>query len=200
MLPVLDSTRFHLYGAGNQASNFLSDLDSCGIAADIKDILVTNIAGNPPYLRDIPVIQCDKSVLDKDDWIFLTVNDTLKTKIISYLDGCGATLFDSFPAIYHDVYNSIKPFIEGGMLLLPSSFCAVWLGACIRGGWPGAWPFCCLHEHTSPSCNFLPQYLQNMQPLLLRILCRTKSAHPARPRIVGHPEGSSLKSRGMDHI
>jgi len=110
---VFSSTkRFHLYGAGNQASNFLSDLDSCGIAADIKDILVTSIAGNPPYLRDIPVIQCDKSVLDKDDWIFLTVNDTLKTKIISYLDGCGATLVDAFPAIYHDVYNSIKPFIE----------------------------------------------------------------------------------------
>ena len=35
--------RFHLYGAGSQTINFLSDLKSCGISANITDILVTDI-------------------------------------------------------------------------------------------------------------------------------------------------------------
>ncbi len=104
--------RFHLYGAGYQAFNFLSDLASCGIKANISDILVTNIAGNPANIRNIPVVQCDKKTLDKHDYILLTLNDVLKMKVITYLEDCDAILLDPFPAIYYDLYNSIKSFAE----------------------------------------------------------------------------------------
>ena len=103
--------RFHLYGAGSQTINFLSDLKSCGISANITDILVTDINGNPSSLHNIPVVQCDKSALDKQDCILLTLNNVLQNKIADYLNDCEADVINPLPAIYSDVYNSIKAFV-----------------------------------------------------------------------------------------
>lgn len=104
--------KIHLYGAGSQTVNFLSALNSCGIIPNITDILVTDSSRNPGHLQNIPVIQCNKPTLSRQDCILLTVNDVLQDKISAYLEDCNAEIANPLPAIYNDVYNSIKPFAE----------------------------------------------------------------------------------------
>lgn len=113
-LEALLSTRkkFHLYGAGVQAQFFLDDMKACGIEPEIESILVTDIKGNPGSLRGISVIKCDKEALSSQDCIILTVNDRIKEVVIDCLKDCDAELVDAFPAIYYDVYDSIKPFAD----------------------------------------------------------------------------------------
>ena len=107
-----EQKKFHLYGAGVQAVNFLNDMKACGIKTEIESILVTDTKGNPGNLGDIPVIKCNKDVLSSQDCIILTVNDRIKEKVIDYLKDCDAELVDAFPAVYYDIYDSIKPFAD----------------------------------------------------------------------------------------
>lgn len=103
---------FHLYGAGVQAVNFMEDMKACGIKLNIESILVTDTEGNPGSLRGIPVIKCDKDALSSRDCIILTVNDRIKEQVMEYLKNCSCEIIDAFPAVYNDIYNSIKPFAD----------------------------------------------------------------------------------------
>lgn len=106
------SRKFHLYGAGVQAVNFMEDMRACGIKLNIESILVTDTVGNPGSLRGIPVINCDKDALSSRDCIILTVNDRIKEQVIDNLKNCSCEIIDAFPVVYNDIYNSIKPFAD----------------------------------------------------------------------------------------
>lgn len=107
------SRRFHLYGAGFPAVNFLQSLKSCDVYVDIIDVLVTDANKNPSSLGGIPVVQCNKETLCSEDCILLTVNENVRQEIIDYLEDCRAELVEPSPSIfYNDVYNCIRPFIE----------------------------------------------------------------------------------------
>ncbi len=104
---------FHLYGTGFPAASFMQGLQACGIQVDIQNVLVTDMEGNEDSFWGIPVMQCNKLVLHENDCILLTVRERLIKEIFEYLSGCSAEIVYPSPAIfYHDVYDSIKPFID----------------------------------------------------------------------------------------
>lgn len=103
----------HLYGAGFPAISFMQGLQACGIQAEIQNVLVTDVEGNGESCCGLPVVQCNKSELNESDCILLTVRERLIKEISEYLEGCGAEVVYPSPAVfYHDVYDSIKPFID----------------------------------------------------------------------------------------
>lgn len=105
--------KFFLYSAGFAAWNFVQSLKACNIQLKIEGVLVTNSNGNPKKFEGIPVIQYNKTILKKDDYILLTVSERFKEEIVAYLENCPAILVYPSPAVfYYDVYESIRLFAD----------------------------------------------------------------------------------------
>lgn len=109
----------YLYGAGVRLHYFLEAIQEQHIKLDIKNIIVTYKSGNSDYIKGIPVIDVDKSNLDKDDVVFLTVSELYINEIVDLLESkfgldniytIDYAMINEFPL--KRVYQMIEPFVS----------------------------------------------------------------------------------------
>ena len=111
--------KIKLYGAGHYLGIFLKGVSSLhkDYLEKISCILVTDAAGNPSHIKNIPIVTYHESSISPDDYIFLTLGHRYTNEIYRLLCSSGANIieidFNMFQEIpYQNIKNSILPFIE----------------------------------------------------------------------------------------
>ncbi len=109
-----------LYGAGYYLGIFLEGTSNLNkdFLNKIACILVTSSEGNPSCINDIPIAVLRKDAITPNDHILLTLGHRYTQEIYDHLRDTCATIvelnFNMFQEKpYHDVRQSLLPFIEG---------------------------------------------------------------------------------------
>lgn len=114
---IVDSRRqINLYGAGVRLRTFWDVLQEIGFSLEVKQVLVTNAAGNASFFEHIPIRSLDDVEINENDAIILTISEAYINEVIDSIRAksalCQIYVLD-FSVIERIRVNRIQGQIQG---------------------------------------------------------------------------------------